>query len=108
VSSTLAAEKVIFDTDIGGDIDDAGAMAVLHTLMRRDDIQLLAIGVVNGHVNTVPYVDAINTFFGHPDLPIGTLKGAGPYDRDRHMGSIVRTLTRAKACEWMYQLLTIR
>jgi hypothetical protein len=87
--SVFAKEKIIFDTDIGGDIDDAGAMAVLHTLMRRGDIELLAVGIVNGHVNAVPYVDAINTFFGHPDLPVGTIKGKGPLDRDRYMGPLL-------------------
>lgn len=91
-----AVENVILDTDIGGDIDDAGAMAILHALQRRGEIEILAIGVINGHVNTVPYVHAINTFFGQPDLPIGTIKGAGPFDRDNYMGPLLASYPHSR------------
>ena len=67
-------EKIIFDTDVGGDVDDAGALAVLHALADRKEIEILAIGVVIGHEDAVPYVDAVNTWYGRPDLPIGTIK----------------------------------
>jgi hypothetical protein len=80
---------VIFDTDIGGDIDDAGAMAVLHALADGGEIRLLAVGVVNGHANTVPYTDAINTWFGRPDLPVGTIKTGAPINRDTYMAGVV-------------------
>jgi len=33
--SGRAPERVLFDTDVGGDIDDAGALAVLHGLADR-------------------------------------------------------------------------
>lgn len=87
----VAVERIIFDTDIGGDIDDAGAMAVMHALADRGEIEILAVGVVNGHQNAVPYTDAINTWYGRPDLPLGSIKKNAPLDRDNYMAEIVRT-----------------
>lgn len=94
-------ERVIFDTDVGGDVDDAGALAVLHALADRGEIELLAMGVVIGHQAAVPYVHAVNTWYGRPDLPIGTIKGQAPYARDEYMEPIVAeypyTLTQQAA-----------
>jgi hypothetical protein len=94
-------ERVIFDTDVGGDVDDAGALAVLHALADRGEIELLAMGVVIGHDSAVPFVHAVNTWFGRPNLPIGTIKGEAPYSRDEYMVPIVaeypHTLTKETA-----------
>jgi hypothetical protein len=84
-----AKERVIFDTDVGGDVDDAGALAVLHALADRGEIEILAIGVVIGHPAGVRFVDAVNTWYGRADLPVGTIKNGAPYDRDEYMASIV-------------------
>jgi len=82
-------ERVIFDTDVGGDVDDGGALAVLHALADRGEIEILAMGVVIGHEMAVPYVHAVNTWYGRPDIPIGTIKGQAPYSRDEYMAPIV-------------------
>ncbi|MCL4206488.1 MAG: nucleoside hydrolase [Pirellulaceae bacterium] len=86
-----AAERVIFDTDIGGDIDDAGTMAVMHALADRGEIEILAVGIVNGHVNAVPYTDAINTWYGRPNLPVGIIKRDAPINRDKYMAEVVKS-----------------
>lgn len=88
-AAAFAKERVIFDNDVGGDVDDAGALAVLHTLADRGEIDILAIGVVHGHTAAVPYVDAVNTWYGRPDLPVGVIKGKAPYARDEYMVPIV-------------------
>src|SRR5688572_14392513 len=101
VSDVEGEERVIFDTDVGGDVDDAGALAVLHALADRGEIDILAIGVVIGHSAGVPFVDAVNTFYGRPNLPVGTIKGKAPYSRDEYMVPIVaefpHDLTQEKA-----------
>ena len=98
---SIEPERVIFDTDVGGDVDDAGTLAVLHALADRGEIEILAIGVVIGHELAVPYVHAVNTWYGRPDLPIGTIKGEAPYSRDEYMAPIVAeypyTLTQESA-----------
>ena len=35
--------KIIFDTDIGGDCDDAGALALIHRLCDKGEAELLAV-----------------------------------------------------------------
>jgi hypothetical protein len=94
-SSGRAPERVLFDTDVGGDIDDAGALAVLHGLADRGEIEILAIGVVNGHENAVPYVDALNTWYGRPNLPVGTVKSGAPFSRDKYMARMVQAFPHA-------------
>ena len=83
-------EKVLFDTDIGGDIDDAGALAVLHALADRGEVEILAVGLSNGHPLTVAYTHTINAWYGRPELPIGTVrKKDAPFSRDRYMADVV-------------------
>ncbi|WP_188753561.1 hypothetical protein [Parapedobacter defluvii] len=68
--------NVIFDTDIGSDCDDAGAMAVLHKLADRGEVNI--IGVMfssNANRYGVGACHAINTYYGRPDIPIGQYMG---------------------------------
>jgi len=39
---SFSQPKIIFDTDIGGDADDLGALAMLHNYVKRGDCELLA------------------------------------------------------------------
>jgi len=92
---------VIFDTDVGGDVDDAGALAVLHALADRSEIEILAIGVSIGHEAAVPFVHAVNTWYGRANLPVGTVKEGASYARDEFMEEVVpeypHTFTRESA-----------
>jgi hypothetical protein len=66
----LGQVKIIFDTDIGGDADDLGALAMLHNFIDNGECKLLAIGTfINGY--SVEAVDAINRYYNHPNIPIG-------------------------------------
>jgi len=73
----LIRKKIILDTDIGPDCDDAGAMAVIHSLRASGEAEILAVT----HCTSSPWgagcVDAINRYFGCPDIPVGTLKDQG-------------------------------
>lgn len=69
--------SVIFDTDIMGDVDDVGAVATLHALANRGEVRILAMGVCAKHPACAPCLDALNTHFGRPDIPIGVNKGDG-------------------------------
>lgn len=66
--------KVIFDTDIGNDVDDVLALSILHALQTRHDCELLAVTVTKSDELAGPFVDAINTFYGRPDIPIACLR----------------------------------
>jgi hypothetical protein len=70
----VAQPKIIFDTDIGGDADDLGALAMLHNYVSRGDCELLAIMCWGDDKYAVPAIDAINRFYHHPNVPIGVRK----------------------------------
>ncbi|MCC6680352.1 MAG: nucleoside hydrolase [Phycisphaeraceae bacterium] len=65
---------VIYDTDMGGDIDDALALAMIHALADRDECKLLAVTITTDDPRVAPYIDAVNTFYGRPDTPIGMVR----------------------------------
>lgn len=71
---SFSQPKIIFDTDIGGDADDLGAIAMLHNYVKRGDCELLAIMSWSNDKYAVPAIDAINRFYLHPNIPIGTRK----------------------------------
>jgi len=70
--------RLIFDTDIGDDVDDVLALSVLHALQTRGDCELLAVTITKNDPLAGPFVDAMNTFYGRPNIPIGfTRSGLG-------------------------------
>lgn len=73
-SSIHAQEKIIFDTDIGGDADDLGALAMLHNLADAGECEILAIICVARDRFAVPGIDAINHFYNRPDIPVGIIR----------------------------------
>jgi len=62
---------IIFDTDIGTDVDDAGALAILHVMADRGEAHILATMSANSNRWCAPALDTISTYYGQPDLPIG-------------------------------------
>jgi len=67
--------KVIFDTDIDGDNDDVAAAAILHALADSGMVDILAMDVVSRCPYSPACLDAINTYYGRGDIPIGVYKG---------------------------------
>jgi len=66
---------VILDTDMDSDVDDVAALSELHALADRGEVEILAV-MISGHNEwSAPCVDAIDTFYGRPDLPIGLVSG---------------------------------
>ena len=68
---SAAPVKVIFDTDVGNDVDDVLALSVLHALQSRGECELLAVTITKTDELAGPFVDAVNTFYGRPGIPIG-------------------------------------
>ena len=69
--------KVIFDTDLGPDYDDVGALAFLHAMADSGKAEILATVSSNKHELVAPSIDVINTYFNRPGLEIGAPKSAG-------------------------------
>lgn len=74
--ATSAAEpvRIIFDTDMGNDVDDALALGMLHALESRGQVKLLAVTLTKDHPQAAPFCDAVNTFYGRPEIPLGVVK----------------------------------
>ena len=73
--------KLIFDTDMGNDIDDALALAMIHDLADRGECELLAVTVSKDNPWAAVYVDVVDHFYGRPDVPIGVVRdGKTPDD----------------------------
>ncbi len=70
-NACFAARPVIFDTDMGNDIDDALALAMLHSLTDRGECNLIGVTLTNANPAAVPYIRMVNRFYGRPDLPVG-------------------------------------
>jgi inosine-uridine nucleoside N-ribohydrolase len=68
--------SVIFDTDISGDCDDVLALAMLHALADRGECRLEAVTISKINPLTAPFVDAVNTYYGRDDTPIGVTRDA--------------------------------
>jgi purine nucleosidase len=67
--------RIIFDTDMAGDVDDVGALAILHALADLGEAEILAVGISSRNEHVGPCLDAINTWYGRPDIPIGYERG---------------------------------
>ena len=65
--------KLIFDTDMGNDVDDLMALCMIHNLQKRGACDLLAVTVTKDHPLAAAFVDAVNTLYGYPDTPIGVV-----------------------------------
>jgi inosine-uridine nucleoside N-ribohydrolase len=71
ISRADTVPNVILDTDIWSDIDDALALAMLHALQDRHEINLVAVTVSTDEKWCASFVDLVDTFYGHATIPIG-------------------------------------
>jgi inosine-uridine nucleoside N-ribohydrolase len=78
--NSFAQVKIIFDTDFGGDVDDLGALVMLHNFIDKGECNLLAVMCWSTEQYSLSAVDAVNRYYGHPDIPIGTRKDSVHYD----------------------------
>ncbi|MBI3472728.1 MAG: nucleoside hydrolase [Candidatus Solibacter usitatus] len=78
---TAASVRLIFDTDMGNDVDDALALAVIHALESRGEAKLLAVTLTKDNPWAAVYVDLVNHFYGRGSIPVGVVRnGKTPDD----------------------------
>ncbi len=80
--------RLIFDTDVGNDIDDALALAMVHAFQSRGEATLLAVTVTKDNPWAGPYVDIVNTFYGRPQIPVGTVRNGKTKDDGNYIRKI--------------------
>ncbi|HCK98982.1 MAG TPA: hypothetical protein DHW42_02590 [Candidatus Marinimicrobia bacterium] len=67
-------KKIIYETDMCLDVDDVGGLAMLHGLANNDEVELLAVCFNEVHPSGAAAIDAINTWYGRGDIPVGIYK----------------------------------
>ena len=72
--------KIIIDTDIGCDCDDAGALAVAHCLEKNGYCNLISMTHCTSRVDGCCAIDIINRYYGREDIPVGILQTDGFLD----------------------------
>ena len=112
------AVPVIFDTDMGNDVDDALALAMLHALESRGECRLLGVTVTKDNPWAPVYVDLVNTFYGRGQIPVGMVKGGVtpessrmiqvPAERRRADGTLVYPRRLASGAEAVEAVALLR
>lgn len=76
--SVTQTPKIIFDTDMGPDYDDVGAIAVLHALADSGECEILATVASDAHPSIAPTIEVLNRYFGRDSLPVGVAAQGAP------------------------------
>jgi hypothetical protein len=80
--------RLIFDTDICGDCDDVLALGMIHALQSRGHCRLLAVTISADHKLAAPFVDAVNTFYGRGEIPIGVVGQGGVAEKSAFLSLV--------------------
>jgi inosine-uridine nucleoside N-ribohydrolase len=78
----VTPSRVIFDTDMGPDYDDVGAITLLHAFADKNEAEILATMASTKFEGVAAVLNVLNTYFNRPDLPIGVPKGKAVALRD--------------------------
>lgn len=74
--------RVIFDTDMGNDVDDPLALDMLYKAVDRGEIILLGILSSKDTEFSPRYIDMMNTWYGYPEIPVGRVRDGVVLKRD--------------------------
>ncbi|MCW5198420.1 nucleoside hydrolase [Desulfobulbus sp. F3] len=85
---------LILDTDFASDADDVGAVAVLHNLAAQGKVNILAMMVSSGNLWSVPCLQAVNAWFGRPEIPIGQAQNAAVQDESKYTRAVAEASSR--------------
>jgi inosine-uridine nucleoside N-ribohydrolase len=66
--------NIIFDSDMGPDYDDVGAIAILHALADKGEAKILATVASTRYDGVAGVMNVFNTYFKRPGIPIGISK----------------------------------
>ncbi|MEO6979912.1 MAG: nucleoside hydrolase, partial [Mucilaginibacter sp.] len=70
-----APVHIIFDSDMGPDYDDVGAITILHALADKGEAKILATMSSTKYEGVAGVLSVFNTYFNRRDVPIGVPKG---------------------------------
>lgn len=66
--------SIIFETDMGNDIDDGLALDILYKYLDQDKINLLGISVNKENEYSSKFIDIMNTWYGYSEIPVAIVQ----------------------------------
>ena len=75
IAQEIQPKKIIYETDMCADVDDVGGLAILHALANGGEANILAVCFNEVHPYGAAAIDAINTWYGRGNIPVGIYKG---------------------------------
>ncbi len=69
---------VIFETDMGNDVDDALALDMLYKYMDAGRLNLAGIMLNKEGTASAEFIDIMGTYYGYPDIPVGVVRNGAP------------------------------
>ena len=76
------AVRIIFDSDMGPDYDDVGAITVLHSMEDNGYVKILATVASTKYEGVAGVFNVFNTYFKRPNLLIGVPRGNASVAKD--------------------------
>lgn len=73
-NSGQAVPSIIFDTDMGNDVDDVLALDMLYKYMDQGKIDLDAVMINKEGLAAPEFIDIMGTWYGYPDIPVGIIR----------------------------------
>ena len=70
-AAITAPPRIIIDTDLRSDVDDAGTLALANALADNGECELIGVMASQTGPHIVGAINAINTYYGRGDVPIG-------------------------------------
>lgn len=72
---SLKPVLIIFDSDMGPDYDDVGAITILHALADKGEAKILATMASTKYEDVAGVLNIFNTYFNRPNILVGVPKG---------------------------------
>jgi inosine-uridine nucleoside N-ribohydrolase len=74
-AQSVQPAQIIFDSDMGPDYDDAGAITILHAFADRGEAKILATIASTKFEGVAAVMNVFNTFHNKPGIPVAVPKG---------------------------------
>jgi inosine-uridine nucleoside N-ribohydrolase len=81
--------KLMFETDMGNDVDDALALDMLYQYMKDGKIDLLSVSSNKNNIYSSLFISLMNNWYGYPGIPVGSVSNGA--DSEDNPNNYART-----------------
>lgn len=80
---------------MGNDVDDALALALLHSLETRGEAKILAVTITKDNRYAAPFVTLFDRFYKRPEIPVGVVKNGATPDDGKYLRPVLQSFGAA-------------